>query len=288
MSLGKGLSALITPTATRNSRKKGQLQKNSTNGQQIWQLPINSISPNPNQPRKHFKIEELEQLANSIKEHGVLQPILVSEKVDGHYEIISGERRWRASQLVEMTEIPAIVKHIEKQQELEISLIENIQREDLNPIEEAFAYKRLMDEFNLTQQEVAEKVSKARSTVANMVRLLELPDAVKNALVEKKISTGQAKSLLSLNTEKEQLEMLSSILGEKMTVRDLERTATKINMGKKNSKVRKDPNLIYLEDQLRSSLGTKVSITKQGQTGRVTIEYYSDDEFNNIVDKLTK
>jgi len=289
MSLGKGLGALIIPTTTRRSRKKGQIQSNTVkDDQQVWQLSISSVASNPNQPRKHFKKEELEQLSDSIKEHGVLQPILVSEKADGHYEIISGERRWRASQLAELTEIPAIVKKLERQQELEVSLIENIQREDLNPIEEAFAYRRLIDEFKLTQQEVAKKVGKARPTIANIVRLLELPEAVKNALVEGKISTGQAKSLLSLCSEKERLEMLSSILGEKMTVRDLERTATKRNIGKKNSKVRKDPNIVYLEDQLRSSLGTKVDITKKGEKGRITIEYYSDDEFNNIIDKLTK
>jgi len=288
MSLGKGLGALITSTSTRTSRKKGQIITQRQNEQQIWQLPLSAVQADPNQPRKHFKVDELEQLADSIREHGILQPILVSEKADGQYEIISGERRFRASKLAGLQEIPAIVKKLEKQKRLEVSLIENIQRENLNPIEEGFAYKRLMDEFNLTQQEIASKVGKARSTIANMVRLLELPDAVKNALAEGKISVGQSKALLSLKTDTEMLEMLSSMLGEKMTVRDLERTAIKRNIIKGASNTRKDPNLVYLEDQLRAKLGTKVSITKQGGRGKVVIEYYSEEEFNDLMNKLSE
>lgn len=284
MALGKGLSALITPTGSGRRVKKGQLANNGK--EQIWQIPLSSVLPDPNQPRKHFDDTELHELAASIKEHGVLQPILVVEKADGGYEIISGERRWRACKIAEQADVPAIVKKIPAQQKLEISLIENIQRQDLNPLEEAFAYKRLMTEFDMSQPEVASKVGKARSTISNMIRMLELPEEVKNALAEKRISSSQARALLGLKTEKEQLEMLSSMLGGGITIREIEREASKRNT-KTKGKNRKDPNIMYLEDQLRSSLGTKVEIYKRSGKGKLSIEFYSDEELSALVDKLS-
>ncbi len=279
MSLGRGLSALITPTIKNNSSSV------SADEGKVWFVPISKISPNLKQPRKNFKPEELDQLASSIKEHGVLQPLLVVEKTDGGYELVAGERRWRASQLAGLTTVPVLIKQWADQQKLEVSLIENIQRENLNPLEEAFAYKRLIEEFGLTQQQVSERVGKSRPAIANAVRLLDLPDQVQAALVEGKINSGQARALLSLSTSQEQLNMLSSMLGEKMTVRDLEREANKQKV-LNNRPIRKDPNVLYLEDKLRAELGTKVNITQKGIRGTIMIDYYSDDDLKRLVKKL--
>src|SRR3989339_317235 len=230
MSLGRGLGALITPT----NKVVNQSSHASEVEGKIWFIPVTKITPDPNQPRKHFKPEELDQLAASIKEHGVLQPLLVVEKTDGGYELVAGERRWRASQLAGLTTVPVLIKQWANQEKLEVSLIENIQRENLNPLEEAFAYKRLIEEFNLTQ---------------------------------------------------EQLNMLSSMLGEKITVRDLEREANKQKV-LSNRPIRKDPNILYLEDKLRAELGTKVNISSKGVRGTIAIDYYSDEDLKRLVTKL--
>ncbi len=283
MSLGKGLGALIASN-NRKIFKKGQLhgESNLVDGK-IWQIPLESINSDSNQPRKNFDAQSLQELADSIKVHGVLQPILVSEKTDGGYEIISGERRWRAAKIAGLVQIPALVKELPRQQRLEVALIENIQRQDLNPLEEAFAYQRLLDEFNLTQQQVAEKVGKARSTVANMVRILHLPVPVKEALAGNKINFGHAKVLLSLESADLQLEMLSSMLGEKISVRELERRV----MPKKKFGIQvNDPNITYLEDQLQTVLGAKVSISHKNGRGKIVIDFYSSEELSNLVDRL--
>ncbi len=281
MSLGRGLGALITPTTKNNNYTPSSTEAEG----KIWFIPINKITPDPKQPRKNFKPEELDQLASSIKEHGVLQPLLVVEKTDGGYSLVAGERRLRASQLAGLTTVPVLIKQWADQQKLEVSLIENIQRENLNPLEEAFAYKRLIEEFNLTQQQVSERVGKSRSAIANAVRLLDLPDQVQVALVEGKINSGQARALLSLATSHEQLNMLSSMLGEKMTVRDLERESNKQKV-LSNRPIRKDPNILYLEDKLRAELGTKVNISQKGLRGTIVIDYYSEDDLKRLVKKL--
>ena len=279
MSLGRGLGALITPT-TKNNSVVGSADEGK-----VWFIPISKITADPNQPRKKFDVQELEQLSSSIKEHGVLQPILVVEKVDGGYEIVAGERRWRASQLAGMTTIPALIKKLADQQKVEISLIENIQRQDLDPIEEAFAYKRLMEEFNLTQQQVADKVGKSRPGVANAVRLLDLPAEVQAALIDRKINSGQARALLALSSAQEQLHMLASMLGEKITVRELEREANKQKV-LKHIPIRKDANLLFLEDKMRAEFGTKVNITQKGDRGTIVLDYYSQEELKRLVNKL--
>src|SRR3989344_4440703 len=202
MSIGRGLGALISPTFS----KKKPSADDTSGTQRIWMVPVSEIKPDPRQPRRNFKPEELKELAESIRQHGVLQPLLVAEKADGGYEIIAGERRWRASQLAGLATLPVIVKEMAEGQKLEVALIENIQREDLNPLEEAFAFKRLIEEFGLTQQQVAEKVGK--------------------------ITSGQARALLSITDKAQQLEVLASMLGEKITVRELEREAQKRNEGK--------------------------------------------------------
>ncbi len=279
MSLGRGLGALITPTNKSNSVGGGADEG------KVWFIPISKITADPNQPRKKFDVVELEQLSSSIKEHGVLQPVLVVEKNDGGYELVAGERRWRASQLAGLTTIPALIKKLADQEKVEISLIENIQRQDLDPIEEAFAYKRLMEEFTLTQQQVADKVGKSRPAVANAVRLLDLPAEVQAALIDRKINSGQARALLALATAKDQLAMLSSMLGEKMTVRDLEREANKQKV-LKHIPIRKDANLLFLEDKLRAEFGTKVNITQKGDRGTIVLDYYSQEELKRLVSKL--
>jgi len=282
MSLGRGLGALISSTTQKNSLPKKT--QGIIPGEKIWQVPLAAVHPSINQPRKHFKPEELQELAESIKQHGILQPLLVNEKTDGSYELIAGERRFRASKIVGLTTVPVVIKKIEGQEKLEVALIENIQRQDLNPLEEAFAYKRLIEEFGLTQQEVAEKVGKSRSAVANIVRLLDLPNAIQTALVEGKISMSQGRTLLSLEKEEEQLNMLSSMLGQKITVRELEKEVSKVHLHK--NPVRKDANTVYLEDKLRSVLGAKVSISQKGEEGSITISFYSQEELTDLIKKI--
>jgi len=276
------LGALITSTG--GSRQKTN-DIEASGQEKIWYIPLAAIAPNVKQPRKHFNPAVLEELAASIQEHGILQPILVTEKTDGGYEIVSGERRWRAAKIAGLASVPSIIKKLADRQKLEVAVIENVQREDLNPVEEAFAYKRLMDEFSLTQQDVAAKVGKSRPAIANTVRLLDLPEQVKSALIEKKISMGQARALLSLENEAEQLDMLSSMLGQKITVRDLEKKINKKNFPK--GQTRRDPNLAYLEDKMRAALGTKVSLTQKGERGTIVIDYYSKEELSRLIKKIT-
>lgn len=280
MALGKGLGALIS------SSPKQKLEANSDVGNQerIWHIPVTSIVASSQQPRQNFNTIDLEELSNSIKEHGILQPLLVTERTDGGYELVAGERRWRAAQMAGLATVPAMIKKLADQQRMEIALIENIQRENLSPIEEAFAYQRLMEEFNLTQQQVSEKVGKSRSAVANFIRLLQLPEEVKAALADKRISMGQARALLSLDTPAKQIDMLSSMLGQRITVRELEREVSKQSSGKSH----RDPNLSYLEDQLRATLGTKVSITKKGEKGSIIIDFYSAEEFNRLLKTINQ
>lgn len=285
MSLGRGLGALISSTGRKEENKKQVfINREPLAGQQkIWLIPVTQIIPNAKQPRRHFDPAELEKLADSVRKHGILQPIILVEKPDGNYELVAGERRWRAAKLAGLTNLPAIVKILPEEEKLEIALIENIQREDLNPIEEAFAYRRLIDEFHLTQEQVADKVGKSRPAVANTVRLLELPDEVQKNLIEKKISMGQARALLGLKNKSEQLDMLASMLGEKISVRELEhRVRKKVPSGSQ----RRDPNLMYLEEKLRQALGTKISITQKGEKGVITISYFSKEELGRIIKKI--
>lgn len=273
------MSALISGGSKQHKELAGEQAKQD----RIWHIPTSSIYPGASQPRKNFSAPELEDLAASIKEHGILQPLIVTERSDGGYELVAGERRWRAAQMAGAATVPALVKKLANSQKLEVALIENIQRENLNPIEEAFAYQRLIDEFGLTQQEVAEKVGKSRPVVANTIRLLGLPEPIKEALVDKRINMGQARALLSLEDESKQLDMLSSMLGQRITVRELER-----NISKESKNSRRDPNLTYLEDKLRAALGTKVRIAQKGSKGTVAIEYYSQEELSRLIEKITQ
>lgn len=284
MALGKGLSSLI-PTKT----IRGMIHhETGSNGdvQRIWQIPTSEIAPNSHQPRTHFSHQELEELVLSIKEHGILQPLLVRERADGGYELIAGERRLRAAVIAGLATVPALVRAATDQQKLEIALIENIQREDLNPLEEAFAFARLVEEFGMSQQDVADKVGKSRSAVANTIRLLELPDPIKKALMDGQLGMGKARAILSLKSEKEQLAMFASMMGERVTVRDVERAVEMKGAGSRKGSVRRDPNLLAQEELLEERLGTKVRISQKGERGIITIEYHSREELRRLIKEL--
>jgi len=292
MALGKGLNSLISAKPRSFLHREtasahfGRSAQASSGKEQIWYIPISEITPNTEQPRKEFSHQEMEDLVLSIKQHGILQPLVVTEKEDGGYELIAGERRLRASQIAGLATVPSIVRTASKRQKLEWALIENIQRQNLNPLEEAFAYARLIEGFGLTQEQVAEQVGKSRSTIANMLRLLTLPESIQKSLMDGQLSVGKAKALLSLATPKEQLEMFKSMTGEKMSVRDLERKVAVAPVSHKGF-VRRDPNVMAQEKLLEERLGTKVYITQKGQSGRITIEYYSQAELKRLINDLT-
>ena len=286
--LGKGLDSLIPEGKTKpvaNTSKT--VEKEVKTIEQL--VKISKIEPNREQPRRHFEEDALLELADSIKQFGVLQPLLVQKKGD-FYEIIAGERRWRAAKLAGIKEVPVIVKDYTKQEIVEIALIENIQRENLNPIEEAMAYKRLLTEFNLKQDEVAERVSKSRTAVTNSMRLLKLGEKIQQMIVDEMISTGHARALLAIEDAEEQYNLATRIFDEKLSVREVEAIIRQI----KNPKPQKAPKIaensfIYkdLEEKMISVMGTKVSVNQKGKgKGKIEIEYYSDAELERIFDLL--
>ena len=266
---------------------------------EVQMLRLSQVDPNRSQPRKKFEEESLEELADSIRRFGVLQPILV-KKTGSRYEIIAGERRWRASRKAGLREIPAIVREYSDQETVELSLIENIQREDLNPIEEAKAFKRLLDEFGLRQEDLAERVSKFRTAITNAIRLLKLDERVQNMVIEEKISMGHARALIPVEIPEEQYLLACRVSDKKLSVRDVEKLVKKIGKsrdgGKSGKKVKPagetDPalELAYraIEERLKQSLGTKASIRHGGDgTGKIEIEFYSSEDLEKIVDLLT-
>ncbi|MBI5728382.1 MAG: ParB/RepB/Spo0J family partition protein [Candidatus Magasanikbacteria bacterium] len=283
MALGKGLQSLIPPPKRFGIHRETKTDDASG---RVWHIPLPEISPNTEQPRKQFSHQELEDLIASIKAHGVLQPILVTEKTDGGYELIAGERRFRASQIAGLSTIPALVRGANKKEKLELALIENIQRQDLNPIEEAFAYQRLLTEFSLTQQEVADQVGKSRPTVANMVRLLELPEPIQKALADGTLSVGKAKVLLSLPDAKQQLAMFHNLPGNAMSVRETESLVALARPRSGKGQPRRDPNVLAQEQLLEERLGAKVRISARGEKGTITIFYHSKEEQKRILQEL--
>lgn len=297
MALGRGLNALIPETGSKSVKEK---EKKSSNSQKVVakeeseaasgvkQIKLSKIEPNRNQPRKQFDEDALLELAESIKQYGVLQPLLVSNKKE-YYEIIAGERRWRAAKMAGLKEVPALIKEFSAQEEVEISLIENIQREDLNPIEEAQAYKRLLEEFHLRQDEVAERVSKSRTAVTNSMRLLKLDEKVQQMLIDEMISSGHARALLAITDGKMQVTLANRIFDEKLSVRETERLVKTVlePKEKKNAPVNSSEDAIYesLEEKMKGIIGTKVSINrKKNHKGKIEIEYYSQEELERIID----
>jgi ParB family chromosome partitioning protein len=264
-------------------------------GDRVWNIAIDKLVPGVYQPRKHFNKESLQELASSIKINGVIQPISVRKRKEGGFEILAGERRWRAAQIANLHEVPALIKTLSDREALQLALIENIQREDLDPIEEAESYQRLIEEFNLSQQEAAEKVGKERSSVANALRLLSLPIEVKDLLTLKSISVGHAKVLLSVVDRKSQIELAKKVQNMQLSVRALEQEIKKqtnqssneasptIDNHKENlaTKLAKE-----LADQLQKALGTKVEIPYNKGKGQIVLHYYSDDQLTSLYEKL--
>ncbi len=288
--LGKGLDALI-PNAVGEAKAK---KENAAGAESRDKGPetivkITKVEPNREQPRKNFDEDALQELADSIKQFGLLQPILVQDRKD-HYEIIAGERRWRAAKLAGLKEVPVIIRNYTEQEIVEISLIENIQREDLNPIEEAQAYKRLLEEFHLKQDEVAERVSKSRAAVTNSIRLLKLSDEVQRMVIDEMISTGHARALLAVEDAEEQYSLAQQIFDEKLSVRDVEKLVKNLHKPAKPKKIDdKTLQAIYLdiEEKLKQRLSTKVSIASKGDgSGRIEIEFYDHEDLDRLLDMI--
>ncbi len=287
--LGRGLEALISGTrdkgqGTREDDRATTLLK-AGKGQGVVNVPLGKIKANKYQPRGDFDKQALEDLANSIKEKGFVQPVLVRD-VDGEYELVAGERRFRAAQKLNLKEIPAIVKDVSDLDSLELSIIENVQREDLNPIDQAKAYKRLLDEFDMTQEKVSDTIGKDRTTVTNILRLLKLPKKIQEHVSRGTISMGHARAMLSLSTENEQNRLCTKVLKNDLSVRDTERYAKKMSVHSKKKVSEKDPNLLSLEEELRDTLGTKVRIHKGKRGGKIEIEFYSDADLEKIISRL--
>lgn len=287
--LGKGLDVMI-PNIVGESKEKKQ-KKDEQEKSAETTIAITKVEPNRKQPRKFFDEDSLQELADSIKQFGLLQPILVQDRKD-YYEIIAGERRWRAARLAGLKEVPVIIKNYSDQEIVEIALIENIQREDLNPIEEAQAYKRLLEEFNLKQDEVAERVSKSRVAVTNSIRLLKLSERVQQMVIDDMISTGHARALLAVEDEEEQYALAQKIFDEKLSVREIEKIVKNLH---KPSKVKKmdDKALqaIYLdiEEKLKQRLSTKVAVTSKGEgAGKIEIEFYNHEDLDRILEMIGK
>ena len=293
--LGKGLDSLI-PSAAVESKKKEvkndsvEVAKSENKGPETI-VKITKVEPNRKQPRKNFDEDALQELADSIKQFGLLQPILVQDRKD-YYEIIAGERRWRAAKLAGLKEVPVIIREYTEKEIVEISLIENIQREDLNPIEEAQAYKRLLEEFNMKQDEVAERVSKSRSAVTNSIRLLKLSNEVQQMLIDDMITTGHARALLSIEDKELQYSLAQRIFDEKLSVRDVEKIMKSLQKPTKPKKM-SDKTLmaIYedIEEKLKTKLSTKVSVTSKGDgAGKIEIEFYNHEDLDRILDMIGK
>ena len=281
--LGKGLDSLIPDHKTvKTTEKKKPEVEEKKEGEQL--VNINKVEPNHEQPRRHFEEDSLLELADSIKQFGVLQPLIVQKRND-YYEIIAGERRWRAAKMAGIKEIPVIIKEYTKREAVEIALIENIQRENLNPIEEAMAFKRLLTEFSLKQDEVAERVSKSRTTVTNSMRLLKLDERVQQMIVDDMISTGHARTLLAIENHEEQYNLANKIFDEKLSVRETEKLIKEL----KNPKKVVENDFIYkdLEEKMKTVMGTKVHVNpKKKGKGKIEIEYYSDEELERIFELI--
>ena len=293
--LGKGLDSLITNKVAPAKAVSNSPVKDEKSIEGIL-MDINKVEPNREQPRKNFDEDALLELSESIKQFGVLQPLLVQDK-NGYYEIIAGERRWRAAKMAGLKEVPVIIKDLTEQEIVEISLIENIQRENLNPIEEAIAYKRLLTEFNLKQDEVAERVSKSRTAVTNSMRLLKLNEKVQQMVIDDMITTGHARALLGIENQEKQFQVAQKIFDEKLSVRETEKLVKKIQQEKEESKPKKeekiDPKmeaiLSDLEETMKGILGTKVAINRKDEKkGKIEIEYYSMDELDRIIDLIRR
>ncbi len=291
--LGKGIDSLIPNKVSVKTTPEATGESNEKAVEGIF-VNINKVEPNREQPRKNFDEDALVELSESIKQFGVLQPLLVQDRKD-YYEIVAGERRWRAAKIAGLKEVPVIIKDLTEQEKAEISLIENIQREDLNPIEEAVAYKKLLTEFNLKQDELAERVSKSRTAITNSMRLLKLNDRVQEMVIAGRLTTGHARALLGIEDAERQIEAAEEVADNKLNVRDTEKLVKKVQQekespgGKTDTKTDSKLDAIYhdLEESMKAILGTKVAIhQKDEKKGKIEIEYYSMEELDRIIDLI--
>ena len=286
--LGKGLDSLIPDHQSEKTGLHTESEESGSNDGVVM-VKISKVEPNKNQPRKQFDEDSLLELADSIKLYGVLQPLLVLDK-GNYYEIIAGERRWRAAKLAGIKEIPVLIKEYTEREIVEISLIENIQRENLNPIEEAIAYKRLLEDFNLKQDEIAERVAKSRTAVTNSIRLLKLDEKVQKMLIDEMISTGHARALLAISDSQEQVNLANQVFDEKLSVREVEKIVKDLHKEKKEKKTESVvEDFIYtdLEEKMKIAVGSKVSIHQKAKgKGKIEIEYYSRDDLERIIDLI--
>ena len=285
--LGKGLDSMIPPKRTARAQAQDSAANKNANKSGEVILKINDVEPNKNQPRRTFNEDSLIELSESIKQHGIVQPLVVAKQKD-YYEIIAGERRWRAAKIAGLKEVPVIIKDYSPQEIMEVALIDNIQRDDLNPIEEAKAYKNLIDEYNLKQDQVAEKVSKSRTAVTNALRLLKLDDRVQEMLINENISSGHARALLGLDDAEKQYNIATQIFDEKLSVRETEKLVKQINRPEQPPKPKKElkNDFVYrdIEEKLKEKIGTKVKINRKTEDkGKIEIEYYSPEELEKIL-----
>ena len=267
--LGKGLGALITDVENL--------------GAGVREIKINEIEPNTNQPRKNFDNEKLKQLAESIKQHGVVQPIIIKRE-NGAYKIVAGERRWRASRIAGLATVPVIIRELTNRQLMEIALVENLQREDLNPLEEAEAYDRLMKEYKMTQEEISVTVGKSRSAIANSVRLLGLNELIKGYLISGQLTSGHARAILSVDETKLQEKIADEVIKNDLNVRDTEKLVKRYPIKKLIRKKEKNIEIADIEDKLKNYFSTKVKIVHNNKRGKIMIEYYSNDELERILE----
>lgn len=273
--LGKGLNALITSNLIEE-------------GEQVKEVSVNEIRPNPYQPRKEFEQSAIDELAGSIKEHGIIQPLIVRKSIKG-FELVAGERRLRAAKLAGLKQVPVVVKAYTDQQLMEIALIENLQRENLNPLEEAEAYEKLIAHHDYTQEQLAKKIGKSRPHVANMLRLLQLPDGIRKMVSAANLSMGHARALLTVTDEKAQLQLAKDVVEKELSVRQLEELVKQLSVSretKKKKPAKNEPVLIAIEERLRSRFGTSVKIKKGSKRGKIEIDFYSQEDLQRIVDIL--
>jgi ParB family chromosome partitioning protein len=276
--LGKGLESLIPTTEAEGAEA----------GQGVLEVPLNAISPNPHQPRSPIREGDLAELAASIEEHGIIQPLIVTETVDG-YQLVAGERRWRAARVAGLSRVPVLIKDVASSKLLELALVENLQRSDLNPLEEAAAFQQLADEFELTQKEIAQRVGKSRTTIANTLRLLTAADAVQEALLEERISEGHARALLGLEKAAAQEAALKTVLKQELNVRQTEELVRRL-IGRQEKEEepsrRPSPEVRELESRFREALSTKVSLKRKGKGGRLVIYFYSEEELGALYEHI--
>ncbi len=292
--LGRGLGSLIPKKGTVGGQEPGARSQGTDDKPQMTVasaagvpllVPIERVLPNPHQPRTRFGHGEIEDLVASVKTHGILQPLVVTERKDGTYELIAGERRLRAARLAGLTAVPVTLRDAEEREKLELALVENIQRQDLNPIEEASAYRRLVEEYGLTQDQVAARVGKSRSVIANTLRLLELPAEIRQAVTDGALAPTAARGLLGLQSADEQIRWWQKMAQEKLTVRDIEEAARRIQGPRKIAIP--DANLEADEAAIRNSLGTKVAVKKRGEIGTISLAFFSEEEYRALVRRLT-